>query len=54
MNPTVKIVKIELAHMVATSEIGLGGSYNGLRQIESRRGRMDRTWDDYVDEDDFE
>jgi hypothetical protein len=48
VSPSLNVVKVELAQMVATS-IAIGNNYNGSSEIESRRGGSD--WDD--DDDDY-
>lgn len=51
-SPNTKIFKIAPMLMNAASPESIGtGDYAG-GVIQSRRGRMDRTWDDFVDEED--
>lgn len=49
VSPSLKVVKVELAQMVATS-IAIGQNYDGEASIQSRRGGGS-AWDD--DDDDY-
>lgn len=39
-NPALKVVKIQPARIMITSNVTLGGSYNGKSKIEARQGRF--------------
>ena len=48
-NPEIKVVMLKPMKMIAASNLGLGGSYNGSDEIQSRRSLL---WDD--DDEDYE
>lgn len=48
INPTMKVVTIQSAQILAGSEIGKGGDYGGA-QIQTRRARFS-TWEDEEEE----
>lgn len=53
--PNTKVITLcSQYHLLAGSDIATGNAWKNGDVVLSRRGRMDRTWDDFVDEDDFE
>lgn len=46
-NPTLLVVKIQPSHIMQTSNVKLGGSYDGVKTIEARGSRFsDDVWED--------